>query len=327
MLMAASIVGCGTGSPNTAKTVVATDVSQLLGIDWLDAITFVVAYSPDRTAASRLGSIPVTGGPLIPTPVAIDGSCNQVRLGHPHVVSIGQVAATYVCAPPPAAGEPDALAIVGVDWPSGPAQKIALVGDTTESPGQIATNPDGTRQLIALGDLCGVIVEATPTGSKPLPVEISDGAKHYRLDDLTTTPDCSARGWSAFPSWSPDGGEISFVGAPEAIGVVGPKRADVPANVYEMAPGATSATALIQNIQSPRDLDYSPDGRFLAFGGEINGRDAIWVFERQTGALRSVYDGDVDWLAWGPDSMRIAALEASVDAPPFPMQVVIVSAK
>ncbi len=81
---------------------------------------------------------------------------------------------------------------------------------------------------------------------------------------------------------------------------------------------------ILASVRLPRGLDYSPDGRSLAFGGEVNGHRAVWILDRQSGALRNVYDGRIDWLAWSPDGETIARLEPSGDAASFDMRIVLI---
>jgi hypothetical protein len=323
-LFAVLVGGCGSGS-TTSPTVVKTDMTQVFGIDWMDAETLVVAFSPDVAAPLRLGSVPLKGGNTTPIPVGDGRGCHLIRVSNPLVVSTKEFVATRECTAPLGSGDPSDVSIVGGSWPDGIPAEISSVGETRDPPGQIATNPDDSRQLVALGSLCGVIVEATPTGAKPLPVEVSDGSHRFRLDDLASGPDCSARGWAAFPAWSPDGKEISFFAAPAAMGLTGPARADVPANLYTMTPDATTATLLRRDVTLPRGLDYSPDGRYLAFGGQIGGKDALWVLNRKTGDATSAYDRTIDWMAWAPDGKHLAATESSTDEV-FPKRIVIVDA-
>lgn len=76
----------------------------------------------------------------------------------------------------------------------------------------------------------------------------------------------------------------------------------------------------------PRSLKYSPDGSQLAFGGEIDGDKATWVFEPATGDLRKVHDERFAWLSWSPDGLSIAGLQISNPDQPLDLQVVTIAA-
>lgn len=323
-LSVALVGACSPGRPPVIS--VKTDMTQLFGIDWIDKETLVVEYSSDGTAAAKLGTVPILGGNLVPLPITVNRECQQVRLANPHRMWDGGLAATFACSAPLTSDLPDRVSVLHVAWPSADFQEIGLVGDTRDSAGQIATSPDGSRQLVALGSLCGFIVEATPSGAKPLSVEVADGSNRFRLDDIAADSDCSVRGWADFPAWSPDGTQIAFFAAPAAIGLTGPARGDVSAVLYVMEPDSTSAASLLREVKGPRGLAYSPDGRYVAFGGNVGGQVGLWVLDRETKDLRMLAEAKVEWFAWSPDGKRIAVIEPAVDEPPFPSRIVVIDA-
>ncbi len=148
---------------------------------------------------------------------------------------------------------------------------------TREPPSQIATSPDGSREVIGLGALCRVIVEATKTGLVTLDAAVSDGGTSFRLDDLSTGAIVRPAAGDV-SAWSPDGARISFFAAPAAIGIAGPSREEVTANLYSINPDGTDPVVIRPGIRLPRAWIIR---RWQAsgVGGEIDGRSAIWVLD------------------------------------------------
>src|SRR5437867_432104 len=76
---------------------------------------------------------------------------------------------------------------------------------------------------------------------------------------------------------------------------------------------AIRLTASPQVETSPR---FSPDGRYLAFLSDRDGTWAqVWLMDRRGGeAVRLTdYEADVSWLAWSPDSGRLALVVRDVE--------------
>jgi WD40 repeat protein len=207
----------------------------------------------------------------------------------------------------------DQVSLLGFNLGTATYEPLASVEGVRGPAGQIGVSPDGTRFLVAMGSLCGVIVEATAQGAKPLNVTVSDGPHSFSLADTAPGPDCSQRGWANYPTWSPTDNVIAFFAAPGAIGESGPARGSVPANLYVMSPDGSVATSILNDVTVPRALKFSPDGRFLAFGGEIGGVKATWVLERATGVVRQVHNQRFEWLAWSPDGQQLAGLQVGSD--------------
>lgn len=284
----------------------------------------MVVQSPDRTSAVRLTSVDVGSATFTPVPAPDVAGCARTEISNP-TSAARQMLASRVCVYPLGSGEPDTTTIVTVDLESATYEQRASLGDLRNPAGAIAPNPDGSRMLMAMGSLCGVIVEATPDGPVPLDVTVSDGSEAFSLADTAPGPDCHQRGWADWPAWSPDGAQIAFFAAPSAIGLDGPARASVPAGLYAMAPDSGAAVRILgEDVIVPRDLAWSPDGRYLAFGGTIGDRKATWLFEPATGDLRAVHDQSFSWLAWSPDGSQLAGIELVDSNDPLIDQIVIV---
>ena len=313
LLSAGLLAGCARigGSVTPPAVIVKTAPQQMFGIKWLNADELVVEYALGQSAVARLGTVLLSDGAFSPLPVPSSAGCEQIAVGNPTVLAPGRLAVTRECVAPLGSGIPDRTTIWELDIATGQYVLRGSAGTIRGPAGAIAASPDGQRLLVAMGSLCGVIVAAGADGAIPLGVEIRDGTRSFRLDDTAPGPDCSQRGWADYPAWSPTANEIAFFAAPGAIGLDGAARGGAPANLYVLAPDAPTATLILSNITVPRDLAYSPDGRYLAFGGVIGGRKATWILERQTGALRAVYDQRFEWLSWSPDGTRLAGLQQS----------------
>ena len=313
LLSAVVLAGCAQtgGSVAPSAVIVRTPPQPMFGIEWLNDDTLVIEYALGQGAAFRLAAVSVSDGAFRPLPVPSSDGCEQIQVGNPTVLAPGRLAVTRECVAPFGSGIPDRTTIWELDIATGQYALRGSAGTIRGPSGTIAASPDGKRLIVAMGSLCGVIVEAGAVGAIPLAVEIADGTRSFRLDDTAPGPDCSHRGWADYPAWSPTANEIAFFAAPAATGLDGPARGGAPANLYVMAPDATTASLILSNITVPRDLDYSPDGHYLAFGGLIGGRTATWILDRGTGVLRAVYDRRFEWLSWSPDGTRLAGLQQS----------------
>jgi dipeptidyl aminopeptidase/acylaminoacyl peptidase len=61
-------------------------------------------------------------------------------------------------------------------------------------------------------------------------------------------------------------------------------------------------------VWGPRDLDWSPDGRHLAFVASVDGRQDVWTIDVTTGSLRQItnYNWPDRTPRWSPDGRSLA---------------------
>lgn len=114
-------------------------------------------------------------------------------------------------------------------------------------------------------------------------------------------------------SWSPDGQQIAFFGAPEQ-GLEGIDRLDAVYNLYLMQPDGTDVRPLVEGFRYPDSPAWSPDGRWLVFSamfGNLIKRKGLWLIEVATGDRRLIVAGDYGWAAWSPDGRQLVAVDST----------------
>jgi hypothetical protein len=122
-------------------------------------------------------------------------------------------------------------------------------------------------------------------------------------------------------AWSPLGDRIIFWGNRELAGPSGPGWAGQPHDLWSMPADCAEWTGgcgyevekLVADVQDSGGAYWSPDGQWLAFYGGVQGVDALWLRNMQTGQLIAVSTADHSlWsLSWSPDGQRIAAAARS----------------
>ena len=123
----------------------------------------------------------------------------------------------------------------------------------------------------------------------------------------TSTSSCTNQGRAAWPAWASDGSRIAFFGSPESIGVSGQDRLDVPWNLYVMAPSATEARPILEDVTHAGALSWSPDSRWLAFSGGLDGQEGTWLLDTRNNQPIAISASQALWLAWSPAGDEIAA--------------------
>lgn len=291
---------------------------------WLPSGWIVADYEDDVTDIEfRLSAFRQNGEGFHRLPFTDDNRCRVTRYSIPQRLPDGRLGLTKECVGPEGsnvdatvsylaydieADKTETLATVAPTW-GRDLVNGALVGD--ENPESASWDAGLDTAVISTGGLCSTLAKLTSRGFSDLPVKIRDGKRSWRLDEqLHADPSasCSARGRANYPTWSRND-EIAFFASPQSIGVGGPDRVGLPANLYGMKAGDWKPRELLSDVESPTSLEWSPDGKWLVFTAGNRERAAIWLFEAQTKMAKRVLGGPVAGATWSPDGLRLAVIE------------------
>ncbi len=310
----------GGESPKPAATAAPVDAGSLAsggyltGLAWLLDGTLVAGWSPDVTpSTAQLWRLRPDGSGLQRLPLPFDPACSSDQYAFPSALRDGRVALTRTC---DALEDPtvSTAAVVAYDPGSGSLATLADLGGRM-FPFATSWNPDLTRGVGAQSSrICAGVAWLTRDGPQGIPVTIAGGGKSWRLDAWlrAAAPDCTAQGRADDPAWSPDGRTVALLGSPESIGIEGQSRLDAPWSVYLIDVASLRVTKVLGDLGGAAGLAWSPDGRWLAFTGEVRGRGGgLWLLSLATRALHLVgsREGALSAPTWSPDETRLAAVE------------------
>jgi hypothetical protein len=156
--------------------------------------------------------------------------------------------------------------------------------------------------------ICQGIIRVAPPRNEPFNVAVDGDGKSFNLADEFDPPgDCTETGRADFPAFRPDSTEMAFFASPGSVGVSGEARLAESWGLYETS-GSGTASLLLSPISEPRGLAWSFDGRWLFFGGSVNGASGVWAFHPDTATLMQLWGESVDWLASAPSAYALAAI-------------------
>jgi hypothetical protein len=283
------------------------------GIAWLRSGWIVASFDAQPEAPGstpHLVRLKPDGSGFEELPVPENPVCLQVSHVEPTALPDGRVGFISECSLPEAEGfGQDRL--LAYD-PKTEVTSPLVAGLLDPIPGPFTWNPSMDHGLIGAPNApCVSISGLTRQGIERLPITVSDGGRSWRLDQLflgPSTSDCQDLGNANWPAWSPDGRTIAFFASPLAMGNDGVSRLDSPWNLYFMDPGERRPHPVLKGIHEPQDLKWSPDGKWLAFGGEIGGKNGTWLYQPASHRMERVSSDLMNTLAWSPDGRQIAAV-------------------
>jgi hypothetical protein len=195
------------------------------------------------------------------------------------------------------------------------------------APPTLTVSPEMDMAIVGAGNfLCGSIAMVDHQGLRYLPVTIREGYRSWSLDDYFLNDDrlCTGIGRADVPAWSPDGQHVMFAGSPLSIGIDGQGRLDAPWNLYLMDVQNWEPRVVLRNVLYPSQLSWSPDGRWLAFGGYFSdGTEGTYLLQPEDGRLTRISSAFLISPAWSPDGTAIAGIREPSDVGDFGDLVVL----
>ncbi len=217
---------------------------------------------------------------------------------------------------------PNSMFMPAYDLETGETEQLvdaSLPLDSTVIGTQYAWNPQMT---LGLGDNWGdtaSIYWISAAGYEFPDITISDtydgGQRSWSLLDSGQAMEDPSKvaqvGMTRFPDWSPDGGLIAFMATVGPIGRQYASRHDVSWSLFLMTPDQRQPEPALSNIRSPFLLQFSPDGKWLLYGGQDgqSGDYGLWLYSlrsKEKTFIGKILDARA---AWSPDSQRIAYIQ------------------
>ena len=313
--------GCWTGSPSPRATPedafapaagVPFSPGFLDGITWLSDGQISFGYLQDAGGLSlprQLWKIGLDGSGAGPLALDPGTECSRADALAPQVLANGDLSYQLRCAP--GAGGPftyrTALLAVGQ---TGQSKFLMPLTDLPFIGRQAAWSPDQTSGLLGGGSaICEGIVRIDSSGFRAWDIRLGSGAGGFSLADfLAPTGDCAGSGQADLPAWSSKG-QVAFFASTAAVGVSGTARLDAPWALYFVDSALSNPRIVLDGFDDARGLSWSPDGRWLAIIGTVNGAAGAWLLDAVAGRMLRI-SGEPTWLelAWSPDGSRIAGL-------------------
>jgi len=127
---------------------------------------------------------------------------------------------------------------------------------------------------------------------------------------LTPLPLTAARGWEAYPSFSPDGSQVAYAWDETGTGST--------SHIYVKLVGSGRPVQLTQDPKPDFVPSWSPDGRSLAFVRVLDQGSAIYLIPPVGGTERKLADGYFyGSIHWSPDGrFLVVADRKSPNKPP-----------
>jgi WD40-like Beta Propeller Repeat len=290
------------------------EAAPLDGIAWQPDGRIVFGYLSevnDATMGTHLWSIQPDGSAAGPMALDPGVACTRTETLAPLMLASGELSYQLRCTPGAKGPFTYRTGFAGVDA-AGRSTTLMPLTDLPFIARQAAWSADGTRGLVGGGSVvCEGVALVDRTGIHPWSMRLGAGTSSFDLADfLTPSEDCTGTGNADLPAWSRDGTRVAFLASTAAVGVSGPARGDAAWSMYIVDGNlAGPAATLLDGIGDPSALQWSPDGRWLAMAGSVDGSEGVWLIESASGrpVRISNYPFWLD-LAWSWDGSRIVGL-------------------
>jgi len=203
----------------------------------------------------------------------------------------------------------DTTYMVAYDWNTGQLDQIV------QNPlkhfnisGCFSWNPDMTRGIQEVSEgLTGTLNWLTKVGPEPVHITLREGSHVWNLAQDYEENGSIEGGRTSCPSWSPTGDKIAVFVSFDAMGVEGIARLDKQSQLILFSPETGESESVLSGIYYPEFIQWSPDGKNIAFVGDLT--NELWVYNVETGSLFLIArGGEFDDLSWSPDSKNIAVI-------------------
>ena len=127
-------------------------------------------------------------------------------------------------------------------------------------------------------------------------------------------------------TWSPDGSQIAFLGAPEQ-GLSGVARADAAFDLYLMHPDETQPRALLQSMHFVASMAWSSDSRWIVLPASMTAAQddqGLWLIDITTGNYQQIVKGEFAAPVFSPDGQHLAAIRVTGEYPNTKEEIVII---
>jgi WD40 repeat protein len=202
--------------------------------------------------------------------------------------------------------------MVAYDWETGQLEQIVQKPlKHFNNSGCFSWNPDMTMGIQAVDNgLVGTLNWLTRVGPEPVNITLRDGNRVWDLANDFEENGRREGGRISCPSWSPNGDKIAVFVSFDAMGREGMARLNLPFQLMLLSPETGESEAVVSFMYSPISIQWSPDGRNIAFVGNLaNEERGIWVYDVETRSLFLIaMGGYFKGLSWSPESKNIAAV-------------------
>jgi tricorn protease-like protein len=298
------------GAQNTARVSVASDRTQANSTSNGASISADGRYVAFFSSASNLVDGDTNGytdafvhdrqsGETSRVSVASDGSQANNYSNWPSISADGRYVAFSSAANNLVAGDTNEIFDVFVhDRQSGETSRISISsGGTQANDISFMASISADGRFVAFGSYASNLVADDTNGASDVFVHDRETGETTRVS--VASDGAQADAWSSFPSISTDGHYVAFSSAASNL-VTGDTNEMPDIFVHDRQTGETSRVSLAsdgtQANSGSVDISISADGRYVAFNstadnlvaGDTNGRDDIFVHDRQNGETARV---------------------------------------